>query len=129
MDAKGREFGVGLKIMIQRLRAGAALAAVAEVADGHGGFGVEGQPDGAGIGIRLGVDAVDGFENGVGVRHLCGETLATAHLKAIEADHALSNSCRSLRTVVRSHPSSRLPQAAPPRPMPMTTMAMNNRRA
>ena len=73
--------------MVQRLMPAATLAPTAEIADRDGGLGVDGKPDGAGISIRFGVDPMDGFKNGVGLRHFA-QRFALGHAAGLETELA-----------------------------------------
>jgi len=73
--------------MVQCLMSAAALASATEIADRNGGLGIDGKPDGAGISIRFGVDPMDGFKNGVGLRHFA-QRLALGHAAWLEAELA-----------------------------------------
>ena len=79
VDSKGRELGVRLKIVIQRLMPAATLATTAEITDGDGGLSINGWSDGAGISIRFGVDPMDVLKNGIGSAALCAAACYCLH--------------------------------------------------
>ena len=68
VSAKWGEFGLGLEVVVEGFVPIATLTTAAEVADGNGGFGVDGKANGAGVDVRLFVDFVDFIKNSIGLR-------------------------------------------------------------
>lgn len=73
--------------MVQRLMPATTLTPTAEIADRDSGLGINGKTDGSGISIRLGVDPMDSFKNGVGLRHFA-QRLTLDHAAWLEAELA-----------------------------------------
>lgn len=83
MDAKRRQLGQRLQVVIQRLLRLPALAAAAEIADGHRRLGIDGKANRARVGVRFAIDPMYCLEDRVGLGHLA-QRLALGHASRLE---------------------------------------------
>ncbi len=69
MNSKGGELGFGFQIVIQGGLRSATFSSATQISNGHGGLGVDGESDGAGIGVGLLIDPMHRIKDRIGLRN------------------------------------------------------------